>query len=141
MKMKKMLIAMALCAALVAAGCGGDDSTSSTSAETTSSDTTAAETTSADTTSTDATTPSGSSDEIVAACQQAVESQGIPISDDVKAQIQQICEDAANNGGDPEALQAASQKVCQLVVEDNLPEGSARDQALKSCDAIAAPTP
>ena len=134
---KKMLIAMAVGLALfVVAGCGGDDSTSSTSAETTAAETTAAETTSEDTDAVPA-----DSDAVVAACQQAVEAQGIPISDDVKAQIQTICEEAAQNGGDPEALQAASQEVCTLVVEDNLPEGAARDQALKSCDAIAAPTP
>ena len=134
---KKMLIAMAVGLALfVVAGCGGDDSTSSTSAETTAAETTAAETTSEDTDAVPA-----DSDAVVAACQQAVEAQGIPISDDVKAQIQTICEEAAQNGGDPEALQAASQEVCTLVVEDNLPEGDARDQALKSCDAIAAPTP
>ena len=134
---KKMLIAMAVSLALfVVAGCGDDDSTSSTSAETTAAETTAAETTSEDTDAVPA-----DSDAVVAACQQAVEAQGIPISDDVKAQIQTICEEAAQNGGDPEALQAASQEVCTLVVEDNLPEGDARDQALKSCDAIAAPTP
>ena len=46
---KKMLIAMAVGLALfVVAGCGGDDSTSSTSAETTAAETTAAETTSED---------------------------------------------------------------------------------------------
>ena len=138
---KKMLIAMAVSLALfVVAGCGDDDSTSSTSAETTAAETTAAETTSEDT-SADTDAVPADSDAVVAACQQAVEAQGIPISDDVKAQIQTICEEAAQNGGDPEALQAASQEVCTLVVEDNLPEGDARDQALKSCDAIAAPTP
>jgi ABC-type glycerol-3-phosphate transport system substrate-binding protein len=125
-----LILAMALSAALIAAGCGDDDSTTSTSAESTSAETTTEDTAA---TSTDAVTGADAAS-VEAACKQAIEAQGVPISDDVKAEIEQICQDAAANGDDPEALQAASQKVCELVVEDNLPEGPTRDQALKTCE-------
>lgn len=124
-----LILAMALSAALIAAGCGDDDSTTSTTSSTT-------ETTETTTDDTGAATGATGADaaSIEEACAQAVESQGVPISDDVKAEIENICQEAAASG-DPAEIQASTQKVCELVVEDNLPEGAARDQALQACEA------
>lgn len=66
----------------------------------------------------------------VEACKQSA--QGQPnLSDDAKSDIEDLCEEAAS--GDPEDTKAATRKVCERIIEEQVPEGAARDQALETC--------
>ena len=123
-----LILAMALSAALIAAGCGGDDSTTSTTSSTTSTTETTTDDTSAVTG-----TEGASAGDIEAACQQAIEAQGVPLSDELKTQIEDICQEAATSN-DPAEIQAATQQVCELVVKENTTAGDIQDQALKACE-------
>jgi len=67
----------------------------------------------------------------VEACKQQIEAQP-GISDDVKADLSDICEKAAS--GDEQAVRDATKEVCTALVEENVPEGPAREQALTACD-------
>ena len=122
-----LILAMALSAALIAAGCGDDDSTTSTSSTTSTTETTT------DDTSAVTGTEGASADDIEAACQQAIEAQGVPLSDELTTQIEDICQEAATSN-DPAEIQAATQQVCELVVKENTTPGDVQDQALKACE-------
>jgi hypothetical protein len=67
----------------------------------------------------------------VEACKQQIEAQP-GISADVKSDLSEICEKAAS--GDEQAVRDATKEVCTKLVEENVPEGPAREQALASCD-------
>jgi hypothetical protein len=67
----------------------------------------------------------------VEACKQQIQAQP-GISDDVKADLSDICEKAAS--GDEQAVRDATKEVCTKLVEENVPEGPAREQALTACD-------
>ena len=66
----------------------------------------------------------------IEACKQSVRDRP-ELSDAAKADLEKICEEA--DSGDPEDIKAATRKVCERVVEEQVPEGEARDQALESC--------
>ncbi len=57
----------------------------------------------------------------------------MPLSDELKSQIEGICQEAATSN-DPAEIQAATQEVCELVVKENTPAGDIQDQALKACE-------
>ncbi|MEX2195090.1 MAG: hypothetical protein WD844_07370 [Thermoleophilaceae bacterium] len=82
--------------------------------------------------------------DVDAAVEQAVESckQSVgaapQLSADVIADLEEICEEAAT--GDADAVAQASKDVCIKIVEETVPEGAARDQALDACEQ-ATPTP
>jgi hypothetical protein len=71
----------------------------------------------------------------VEACKQQIEAQP-GISEDVKADLSDICEKAAS--GDEQAVRDATKEVCTKLVEENVPEGPAREQALTACDQAGA---
>ena len=67
----------------------------------------------------------------VEACKQQIEAQP-GISEDVKSDLTEICEKAAS--GDEQAVRDATKEVCTKLVEENVPDGPAREQALAACD-------
>ena len=135
MKLRLMLVVIGLLVAgVVVAGCGGDDNDDNGGG------TTAAQTTdtgggSGGDTSTSDSGGSKPSDpqvqQAVDACKQQINAQP-GISDSVKKDLTGICEKAAS--GDEQAVREATKEVCTKLVEENVPEGPARDQALTACN-------
>ena len=123
--MRLVLVVIALMVAgVVFAGCGDDDDGGS--------DTTAAQTESTDTGGSGGANPSNPQvQQAVDACKQQIEAQP-GISDSVKSDLSDICEKAAS--GDEQAVRDATKEVCTKLVEENVPDGPARDQALSACD-------
>ena len=64
-------------------------------------------------------------------CKQAVNA-APQLQDDTKADLEDICEKAGS--GDEDAVREASKEVCIKIIEDSVPEGPAREQALASCE-------
>jgi hypothetical protein len=123
---KKLLMMLSLLAAvgLIAAGCGGDDD------ETTSTPT---ETTTEETTETGATgaTDVGSPEEAVDACLAQLDAFPAEISDDVRSEIEDLCQNTEEVS--VEEGQEIAENVCTLLVEDALPDGPQQDQAVEAC--------
>ena len=118
-----LMAALALACALPA--CGEEDEPATGGNTTTSQEQT--ETAPADS------TPAPSSEDIDAAieqCKQSVQSQA-NLSDEAKSEIEALCDEAKD--GNPEDVKEASRKVCERMVEESVPEGAARDQALETC--------
>jgi len=138
-----LMVAALLACGLIAAGCGDDDDSgddSPAATETAPADPT--ETDPAESTETDsADTPSGdvdSVDEAVEACKQGVQGTSGQLSEELRGDLEDICEEAAD--GDEEDLREASRDICRRVVEETVPEGQpARKQALEACDNAATP--
>jgi hypothetical protein len=139
MKLRLVLVVIALLVAgAVVVGCGDDDDGGgdNTAAQTQSTDTGGGS--GGDETTTEDTGGSGGGDasdpqvqQAVEACKQQIEAQP-GISDSVKSDLSDICEKAAT--GDEQAVRDATKEVCTKLVEENVPEGPARDQALTACD-------
>ena len=140
MRMRLVLVVIALfVAGAVVVGCGDDDEGSGGG-------TTAAET-QTDTgggSGGEATEESGGGgadpsnpqvQQAVEACKQQIEAQP-GISADVKSDLVEVCEKAAS--GDEQAVREATKEVCTKLIEENVPEGPAREQALASCDQAGA---
>ena len=143
-----LLLVTILACGLVAAGCGDDEDGESSDApaktESIPSDTT--ESVPSDTTESEGgdpgeETPPAVSEEAteqaVEACKQQVQSAGGQLSDDLKGDLEQLCEDAAE--GDEEGARRASVELCERVVDETIPEGPAREQALAACEQAQAP--
>ena len=119
-------------------GCGDDDDSSDSSG---SGDTSSQESTKEDSAGGDGEDTPGLGGEAgkraVEQCKTAIEGQ-TQLSDDVRADLEEICEEAAS--GDEDAVRKAAKDVCVKIVEETAPEGPARDRALEACDqAIASP--
>lgn len=144
--MTRLLIAL-LAAALLVAGCGGDDDDNADATDAATTAQTQPQTTPTDTG--EETTPTdeepqpdegddGTSRGTPRQLEQAVESckenvaQAPQLSRDAKADLEELCEQAAT--GDPEDLREVSRKVCERIIEDTLPAGEQREQALKLCE-------
>src|SRR5688572_1687355 len=125
--MKRLLLVFAalLACGLIAAGCGDDDDDNG-------SDSPAA----AETTPTD-TGDVGSVEEAVEACKDGVEQTAGQLSEDLRNDLEQLCEDAAD--GDEEEIREASIDICRRVAEEVVPEGPGRDQALEACESAGGP--
>lgn len=67
-------------------------------------------------------------------CKQAINAQA-QLSDGLKADLEEVCEKAGS--GDIEDAQKASVEVCVKIAEEMVPEGSARDQVIASCEQAA----
>ena len=126
-----MLLVVALTALmLVAAGCGDDEEEGGGGGAATTTESSGGGST---------TTPSTGNAQADEAVQAAVESckssvNAVPnLKDDTKADLEKICEDAAN--GDAESVQKATKEVCEKIVEDTVPAGAAQDQAKQACAA------
>jgi hypothetical protein len=147
MKRLHLLLVALLACGLFAAGCGDDDDNNDSSDEPATTESAPADTT-AETTEEEAppveTTEEETDapedipeldgelrDQAVESCKESVAS-APQLSDDVKGDLEEICEQAAE--GDEDAVRDASVEVCKKIVEDSVPAGPAREQALASCD-------
>ena len=130
-----LLLAALLACGLIAAGCGDDDDDNGDDSPA------ATETAPADTTDTDSvdTAPEDVDvEQAVEACKRGVQSAGRQLSEDLRSDLEDICEEAA--GGDEEDLREAGGEICRRIVEETVPEGQpAREQALEACDSAATP--
>jgi hypothetical protein len=122
------------------AGCGDDDKESSAPAATSepSEEATATEEDSGDSEDADSTptsTGNAEADEAIKAavesCKSSIDAQ-TTLSEDVKTDLKGICDKAGS--GKIDDVQAATKEVCTKIVEDQVPAGAARDQALAACD-------
>jgi hypothetical protein len=120
-----LLLVALLASAVLAAGCGGDDSgdgggdggdvagdinTTTSGGETSASDPAVAQQ--------------------IASCKQSVEA-ARGISNDVKKELRELCEEAAT--GDEAEARKASQQVCVRIIEETIPAGPARDTGVQAC--------
>jgi flagellar motor protein MotB len=123
-----LLLISLLIAGFGAVGCGGDDEEASGGGGGASTE----ESTTKDSPSTD--DPALSDEQRKQAeesCKQSITTQS-QLSADVKADLEEICEEAAK--GDEDAVRKATKEVCVKIVEESAPAGPARDQALAACD-------
>ena len=120
-----LVVAALLACGLIAAGCGDDDDDNGSDSPA------ATETTPADT------TESGDVEDAIEACQEGVEQTAGQLSEDLRNDLEQLCEDAAD--GDEEEIREASIEICRRVAEEVVPEGPGRDQALEACESAGGP--
>ena len=121
--MTRLLLGLAalLACGVIAAGCGddnddnGDDSPAAT------------ESAPADTTG-----DVDSVDEAVAACKENVQSTAQQLSEELRGELEDLCDKAAS--GDEEDVREAALEACKKVIEETVPEGAGRDQALAACE-------
>jgi hypothetical protein len=141
MKRLHLLLVALLAGALLVAGCGGDDedgggdqgtppaAQTDTGGGDAGADTGGGEDTGGDTGGGEETP--ANVDEAIEQCKQSA--QGAPnISDEARKDLEEICEKAAS--GDEEEVRKATRDVCVRIIEDTVPEGPARDQAVATCD-------
>ena len=107
-----LLAALLAGGVLAAAGCGGDDDGGGGSSGSGGS-------------SNDANTQ-----QVVDSCKQSVDN-AQNLSSGVKNDLKDLCEKAGS--GDAEEARKASQDVCVKIVEETVPSGAARDQAVDAC--------
>jgi hypothetical protein len=129
-----VLFAIVAASGLIAVGCGDDDDNgdgnggAATTQEQTAEDTGTAE------------APDTGDEDVDAAVQQAIDAckQSVnaapQLSAETKSDLEGLCEEAAS--GDIEDVQEASEEVCVKVIEETVPAGAAREQALSSCEAV-----
>jgi predicted outer membrane protein len=121
--MTRLLLGLAalLACGVIAAGCGddnddnGDDSPAAT------------ESAPADTTG-----DVDSVEEAVAACKENVQSTAQQLSEELRGELEDLCDKAAS--GDEEDVREAALEACKKVIEETVPEGAGRDQALEACE-------
>jgi len=133
MKRFLLLLVALLACGLIAAGCGDDDDGDDGDDSPVATETAPAEPT--DTDEADDDTPpvdDATIEQAVEACQESVRSSGGQLSDDLVSDLEDLCEEAA--GGDEDDLREASREICRRIVEETVPEGPARDQALETCE-------
>jgi hypothetical protein len=134
MKLRLVLVVIGLLVAgVVVAGCGGDDNNDN-GGGTTAAQTDTGGSSGGDTSTSDSGGGNPSNPQVqqaVDACKQQIAAQP-GISDSVKKDLTGICEKAAS--GDEQAVRDATKQVCTKLVQENVPEGPARDQALSACD-------
>jgi hypothetical protein len=70
----------------------------------------------------------------VESCKQAVTA-APGLKDDTKADLEKLCDKAAS--GDIEDVKKTSIEVCEKIVGDTVPAGSAQDQAKAACKSAA----
>ena len=77
---------------------------------------------------------------IVEQCNSTIDQLGATLSEGVKSDLKEICDEAAS--GDVDDVKKAAEEVCTKIVEEttkDLPEGQAeqaKEQALASCEQI-----
>jgi hypothetical protein len=122
-----MMLSLLFAVGLIAAGCGGDD------------DETTATTTTETTEETTDTGPTGAAgipetpEEATEACIAQLDAFPAEISDDVRAEIEELCQNTDEVS--VEEGQQIAEDVCTLLVEDALPEGPQRDTAVETCQS------
>ena len=141
MRRLALLFAALLACGLIAVGCGDDDDednaddsaaiTESVPAVTTPETDTTSET---DTTTSGDDTTSGDADTLdegVQACKDYVRSAAAQLSEDLRGDFEELCDKTEGNKDD---LRAATREICKKIVDEVVPEGTPRDQALAVCD-------
>lgn len=144
MRLVLLVVGLLVASALVAS-CGGDDEGGGGGADTgaqTQPGATATTTETATTTTEDgggggADTSDPQVKQAVESCKQQINAQP-GISEAVRSDLEEICQKAAS--GDEREVREATKEVCRKLIEENVPDGPAREQALASCDQ-AAPSP
>ena len=136
MRMRLLLVVLGLLVAgALVAGCGGDDNNDNgggpTAAQTTDTGGGSGGDPSTEGAAGGANPSNPQVKQAVEACKQQIAAQP-GISDSVKSDLSDICEKAAS--GDEQAVRDATKEVCVKLIEENVPEGPARDQALSACD-------
>ena len=121
MKRLLLLLAALLACGLIVAGCGDDDDDNG--------DDSPATTESAPTATTG---EAGSIDEAIAQCKENVQSTAQQLSEELRGELEDLCDKAAS--GDEEDVRAAALEACKKVIEETVPEGAGRDQALAACE-------
>ena len=127
-----LLLVMVLAVGLVVTGCGDDDEDSGSSGG---GDKPAQESTKKDSGGGGGNAAPGlGSAEAKQAAEQCKTSIGAQaqLSSDVKKDLEEICEEAAD--GDEDAVRKASKDVCLKIVEETAPKGPAADQAKQACN-------
>lgn len=131
-------LALALaCAALFAAGCGGDDEKSTDAGSDAPVSSVSTSEPSVETTATEPEDTGGSVaddprvKEAIENCKQQAEDNP-SINDDIVDDIKAICDRAAS--GDPEDLKDIAKEVCLKVIESSGLEGDVAEQAKQSCE-------
>lgn len=132
MKRLLLLLVALLASGLIAAACGGDDDDDSGSDP-------PAVTETAPSDDTGSAEDVDSVEEAVEACKEGVDQSAGQLSEDLRNDLKELCEDAAD--GDEEEVRDASLEICRRVVEETVPEGPARDQALDACESAATAEP
>ena len=121
--MRRLTLGLAalLACGLIAAGCGdddddnGDDSPVATQSEPT------------------ATTGDADSvEEAVRSCKDGVQATADQLSEELRGELEDLCDKAAS--GDDEDVRDAAIEACKKVIEETVPEGAGRDQALDACE-------
>jgi hypothetical protein len=121
--MRQLLLGLAalLACGVIAAGCGDDDDDNG--------DGSPAATESAPT---DTTGDADSVEEAVAACKERVQATAEQLSEELRGDLEDLCDKAAS--GDEEDIREAALEACKKVIEETVPEGAGRDQALEACE-------
>jgi hypothetical protein len=137
MKRFLLLLAALLACGVIAAGCGDDDSDSADDDSPATTDVMPADTSdseSDDSASDDSAVPGNGAavEQALENCRKAVQASGGQLEQDTIDSLKQICENAAT--GDEDDVRKASLEICKKVIEDSVPEGPARDQALDACE-------
>src|SRR5687767_961023 len=138
--MKRLLLLMAalLACGLLAAGCGDDDDDDGGSDEPAATETVPAPTDTSAESEDDSDVdvpPAGDEaiDQAIEACKDSVQATAQQLDADLRSELEDICEEAAS--GDEEDVREASLEICKKIVEDQLPAGAGRDQALETCES------
>jgi hypothetical protein len=105
-----LLVVALLASGMLAAGCGGGDDNGDGGSN--------------------SGVPAGDVKQAEANCKRQVD-QAQGLSGDVKSDLKTSCEAAAK--GDEDAVRKATRDVCVKIVEQNVPAGPARDQAVDAC--------
>jgi hypothetical protein len=140
MKMRLVLLVVGLLmAGVLVAGCGDDEDSGGGGGETSAQTETGGG--GGETTTPEEEGGGGSANpnaqQAVESCKQQIGAQP-GISEDVKKDLEEICQKAAS--GDEKDVREATKEVCIKLIEENVPEGPAQDQAKASCEqATTAP--
>ncbi len=71
----------------------------------------------------------------IEACKSSVEAQSGQLSEDVRADLDDICEEIKT--GDAEEIRKLTIDVCVRVAEETVPDGTARQQVIDACEQAA----
>ena len=129
------LVALLACG-VIAAGCGDDDDNGDDSSAVTES--VPAETTGEPTATTDAPTDTtgdvDSAGDGVAQCKESVRATASSLSDDLRGELEDLCDKAASGNADD--VREATVEACKKIIEETFPEGTeGRDEALAGCES------
>lgn len=139
--MRRLLLGLAalLACGVIAAGCGddNDDNGDDSPATTESAPTATTGDTESDTTEDEGSDTTGdvdSVDEAVAQCKENVQTTASSLSEDLRGELEDLCEKAAS--GDEDDVREATVEACKKIIEETFPEGAeGRDQALEGCES------